>query len=117
LASAHQCHSLLSSGKAEAHGTACINYQTRTRTAHPQVLQAAVRGEYTIMAMCVSLCCCAAVWQVHEQTSIALLEMGDTKAAVPLIKAVLLQFPENSIRARRLQVGQLRTALLAGVES
>jgi hypothetical protein len=45
------------------------------------------------------------VWQVHEQASIALLEMGDTKAAIPLIKAVLLQFPENSIRARCLQVG------------
>lgn len=45
-----------------------------------------------------------AVWQLHEQVAVALLECGNPAAAVTLIKAVLVKFPE-SIRARRLQVG------------
>jgi hypothetical protein len=45
----------------------------------------------------------APVWLLHEQVGIALLECGALQQALPLIKAVLMKFPD-SIRARRLQV-------------
>ena len=47
-----------------------------------------------------------AVWLLHEQVGIALMECGALQQALPLVKAVLLKFP-GSIRARRLQVGAL----------
>lgn len=48
--------------------------------------------------------CVAAVWLLHEQTAIALLELGNPSGALPLVKAVLVHFDKDSIRARRLQV-------------
>ncbi|KAF8056117.1 ATPK2 [Scenedesmus sp. PABB004] len=42
------------------------------------------------------------LWLLHEQVGVALLECGRLAAALPLVKAVLLKFPD-SIRARRLQ--------------
>lgn len=36
----------------------------------------------------------------------ALLESGNASGALPYVKAVLIKFPPESIRARRLQVSQ-----------
>lgn len=52
-------------------------------------------------------CLCPAVWLLHEQVSIALLECGNQAAALPLVKAVLIKFPQESIRARRMQVSSV----------
>jgi hypothetical protein len=46
---------------------------------------------------------CVAVWLLHEQVGIALMECGALQQALPLVKAVLIKF-KGSIRARRLQV-------------
>jgi hypothetical protein len=45
----------------------------------------------------------AAAWLLHEQVGVALLELGALADALPLVKAVLLRFPD-SVRAKRLQV-------------
>lgn len=42
-------------------------------------------------------------WLLHEQVSIALMECGNPAAALPFVKAVMLKFDQDSIRARRLQ--------------
>jgi hypothetical protein len=44
------------------------------------------------------------VWLVHEQVAVAALECGSVPLAAQLIKAVLQRFPEESMRAKRLQV-------------
>lgn len=42
------------------------------------------------------------LWLLHEQTAVALLEVGALERAVPLIRAVLARWPDSK-RARRLQ--------------
>jgi hypothetical protein len=44
------------------------------------------------------------VWLVHEQVATAALECGAFPLAAELIRAVLRRFPEDSVRAKRLQV-------------
>jgi len=44
------------------------------------------------------------VWLLYEQVAMAALECGAFPLAAQLIRSVLQRFPEDSIRAKRLQV-------------
>ena len=49
-----------------------------------------------------SILCCLAVWAVHEQVSIAALDVGDIAGASESINALKTKFPQST-RVKRLQ--------------
>jgi hypothetical protein len=94
-----------------AHSKACPSRPHKSPPPHTKLFtHLACAFLHAVCCRCCCCCCCCcccqlAVWQLHEQTSIALMECGSPAAALPLVKAVLLKFDDRSIRARRLQVG------------